>query len=177
VEKCFYSAPFRLIGEKLWSRTTVATVRLYRDYELVAIHPRLLRPGSRHTIQEHLPPNAVAYFMRDPQWCLKQAKSIGPSTHAVVEALFADRVLDHLKGAQGLIRLGERFGKERLEAACKRAVDHADPRYRTVKTILQRGLDQLFDASLAEVPLAQAYTGQGRYGRDTRQMFLFPNET
>lgn len=174
VEKCFYSAPFRWIGQKLWSRTTAATVRLYRDHELVAIHPRLLRPGSHHTIQEHLPPDAVAYFMRDPQWCLKQAKSIGPSTQAVVEALFADRVLDHLKGAQGLIRLGERLGTERLEAACKRALDHADPRYQTVKTILARGLDQLRDAP-AEVPLAPAYTGQGRYSRDMRQMFLFPN--
>ena len=176
VEKCFYSAPFRFIGDKLWSRATATTVRLYREHELVAIHPRLLRPGSRHTIQEHLAPDAVAYFLRDPQWCLKQAEAVGPSTKAVVETLFAHRVLDNLRGAQGLLRLGERFGPERLEAACRRAVDHADPRYRTVKTILTRGLDQLLEEPVAEVPLAQAYTPQGRYCRDTRQMFLFPIE-
>jgi len=173
IEKCFYSAPYRFIGEKLWSRMTPATIRLYREHELVAIHPRLLRPGSRHTIPEHLPPDAVAYFMRDPQWCLKQAESVGPSTQAVVDALFAHRVLDNLRAAQGLIRLGTRFGPERLEAACRRALDHGDPRYRTVKTILARGLDQVPDEPSGEVALAEAYTGQGRYCRDTRQMFLF----
>ena len=63
-----------------------------------------------------------------------------------------------------------------MEAACRRAVDHADPRYGTVKTILTRGLDQLVPEPAAELTLTQAYTSQGRYCRDTRQMFLFPVE-
>jgi len=173
-DKCFYSAPFRWIGEKLWLRAGAAFVRLYREHELVAVHPRLLRPGSKSTTAEHLPPEAVAYLMRDPQWCLKQAEAIGPATHALIQALFRDRVLDHLKAAQGVIRLGERFGTERLEAAAKRALDHGDPRYRTVKTILDHGLDQIVDEPAPDSPLAEPYGGGGRYCRDTRQMFLFP---
>jgi hypothetical protein len=110
--------------------------------------------------------------MRDPQWCLKQAEAIGPSTKAVVDALFAHRILDNLRAAQALIRLGERFGKPRLEAACRRAIDHGDPRYRTVKTILERGFDQLQEAAASE-PLAAPYTGTGRFCRDTRQLLLF----
>ncbi|NTU62679.1 MAG: hypothetical protein HGB05_04585, partial [Chloroflexi bacterium] len=40
-------------------------------------------------------------------------------------------------------RLGKTYGPVRLEAACHRALAFANPRYRTVKTILAKGLDQL----------------------------------
>jgi transposase len=78
-EQCFYSAPFRLIGEKLWLRATPSTVQLFHHHELVAVHPRCLRPGGRRSTADHMPPEAVAYLMRDPQWCLTQAQTIGPN--------------------------------------------------------------------------------------------------
>ena len=34
--------------------------------------------------------------MRDPQWCLTQSRCIGTACHALIEQLFADRVLDNL---------------------------------------------------------------------------------
>jgi transposase len=45
----------------------------------------------------------------------------------------------------GLLRLGERYGKERLEAACARALRVKATSYRSVQSILQRGLDQVAD--------------------------------
>lgn len=173
-QKCFYSAPYRFIGEELWVRGTASTVRLFKDHELVAVHPRLLCAGHHHTVADHQPPDAVAYFLRDPQWCLTQAQVLGPFTKAVVDALFAHRVLDNLKAAQGVIGLAKRFGAARLEAACRRALDHGDPKYRTVKTILERGLDQVPGPEPdSAAPLAEPYTGTGRFCRDTRQMLLF----
>jgi len=171
-EKCYYSAPFRFIGKELWLRATLATVQLYNDHELVAVHPRKLRPGARSTVQDHYPPEAVAYLMRDPQWCLKRAEAIGPSCHELVQALFAHRVLDNLRAAQGLLRLGKRFGTVRLEAACARALAFDNAKFRTVKTILDKGLDQI--APLPETPLGSAYTGKGRFTRDSRQLLLLP---
>jgi hypothetical protein len=46
-EKAYYSVPFRLMGQPLWLKATAATVRLYREHELVATHPRQMRPGAR----------------------------------------------------------------------------------------------------------------------------------
>ncbi len=172
-DKCFYSAPFRWVGAELWLRAAPATVQLFHGHELVAVHPRGLRPGTRRTVADHLPPEAVAYLMRDPQWCLAQARTIGPSCQALVEALFAHRVLDNLRAAQGVIRLAAKFGASRLEAACARALAFADPRYRTVKTILEQGLDQEPPALPQDTdPLADAYTGKGRFTRNSRQIFL-----
>ncbi len=49
-------------------------------------------------------PEYIAYKMRDPQWCLKHAQGIGPHCHELIVKLFADRVLDRLRAAQGVVR-------------------------------------------------------------------------
>jgi len=163
---CLYSAPFRLIGKILWLKATGEIVRIFLEYQLVACHPRLTRPGSRSTVEDHLPPNALAYKMRDPQWCLKQARSIGPCCTELIKTLFADKVLDNLRAAQGIIRLGDKYGAQRLEAAARRALFFDNPRYQTVKTILNKGLDQQPDQQSLFGSLAEVYTGKARFGRD-----------
>ena len=169
-EKCLYSVPFRLIGQSLWLKASSATIRVFRDHELVAVHPRQSRPGARSTSDDHLPPEAIAWKMRDPQWCLKQSEAIGKHCHQLVRQLFADRVLDNLRAVQGLIRLKDKYGAARLEAACQRALDYHNPRYRTVKTILEKGLDQHPSAQLAFDTLTDSYTGQGRFCRNIQTL-------
>ena len=169
-EKCRYSVPYRLVGRTLWLRASETTVRIYRDADMVAVHGRLHKPGSRHTVDDHRPPEAIAYKMRDPQWCLRQAEAVGPACKGVIAALFAHRVLDNLRAAQGVIRLEKTYGAARLEAACARALAFDSPRYQTVKSILNQGLDQHpMQESLSD-SLAEAYTGQGRFCRDTRKL-------
>jgi transposase len=170
-EKAYYSAPFRYVRNQLWVRALHTTVEIYHNHQLVALHPRKTRPGARSTLAEHLPPDAVAYFMQDPQWCLKQAHQVGPSCRGLVQRLFADRVLDNLRAAQGVVGMAQRFGADRLEAACARALRFGDPKYRTVKTILEKGLDQHADPD-PHPPLAEPYTGKGRFSRNTRQLML-----
>lgn len=167
-----YSAPYRLVGQSLWLKATDTTVKLYHEHALIAVHPRRRAPGDRHTIIEHLPPEAIAYRMRDPQWCLKQAQAIGEACHTLIGRLFAHRVLDHLRAAQGVVGLAKRFGPARLEAACARALAFDDVRYRSVKTILEKGLDQFESSAPAQGELlAPVYTGQARFLRDTKKMF------
>lgn len=164
-EKCFYSAPFQLVHTELWIRASESTVKIFKDHELLAIHPRLTKPGSKSTIQGHQPPEAVAYLMRDPQWCLEQATAIGPCCNALIKQLFAHRVLDNLRAAQGVVGFTKSVGPERLEAACERALIYDNPKYQTVKTILAKGLEQL-SIEPETVALPAAYTGTGRFCRN-----------
>ena len=55
--------------------------------------------------------------MQDPQWCLKEAMIVGPHCLTLIEALFADHVLDHLRAAQGVMYLRKRYGDIRIERA------------------------------------------------------------
>ncbi len=169
-EQCRYSAPYTLVHQSLWLRATDTSVRIYQAHQLKAIHPRLKHAGDRSTLDEHLPPNALAYKMRDPQWCLKQAHDIGEHCERLIQRLFNDRVLDNLRAAQGIVGFKKRYGRARLNAACQRALTFDNIRYHAIKQILEKGLDQqpltedIFDT------LADSYTGGGRYSRDTASL-------
>ncbi len=163
-EKCFYSAPYRLVGKELWVKATETTVRIFHELEMVALHPRKHRPGEKSTSRAHLPPDAVAYLMRDPQWCLRRAEAIGPNCSQLIRSLFSHRVTDNLRAAQGVIGLARKYGQVRLEAACRRAIIFGSPKYITVKTILAKGLDQEIPEPIP-TRLPQAYTGKGRFQR------------
>jgi hypothetical protein len=41
-----------------------------------------------------------------------------------------------------VLRLGQRYGDDRLEAACRRAIDAGDPSYKTVKGVLAAGTER-----------------------------------
>ena len=165
-EKAYYSVPFRLVHQELMLKATDTTVKLYRHIQLVATHPRLKRAGQRSTVDAHMPPEALAYKMQDPQWCLTQAEAIGPECHQLIQRLFAHKVLDNLRAAQGVIRLGKNYGPARLEAACARALYFDNVKYRTVKSILHQGLDQVpLNEHGKVIPLATPYAGRGRFLR------------
>ena len=63
-----------------------------------------------------------------------------------------------------------RYGAPRLEAAATRALAYASPRYRTVKIILENGLDQQTLDESSFDKLGHAYTGRGRFSRDTKKI-------
>ena len=76
--KALYSVPFTLVGKDLWLKATDTVVQLFHRHELVATHPRLRKPGDRHTVRDHQPPAAQAWLEHDPQWCLARAKRDRP---------------------------------------------------------------------------------------------------
>jgi transposase len=172
-EKAYYSVPFRLVTQHLWLKATDNTVKLFRELGMVAVHPRLYKPGDHSTVDDHLPPEALAYKMQDPQWCLKQAKEIGTACHRVIQTLFKDRVLDNLRAAQGIIGLGKKYGPNRLETACQRALFFDNIRYRSIKAILCKGLDQLSLFEKSEKPLASTYTGSARFLRQGSDLHIY----
>jgi transposase len=162
-----YSVPFRLTGQALWLKATDTMVTLYREQEAVAAHVRLSGHGGRRTVADHMPPEAQAWQMQDTQWCLKQAEQIGSACYALVHAMFGDHVLIRMRAVQGVLRLKQKYGATRLEAACSRANHYGTPGYKVVKTILEKGLDQQTLLSAFDA-LAATYTEGGRFCRDTQ---------
>jgi hypothetical protein len=68
--------------------------------------------------------------------------------------------LDTIHQAGRLLRLNEKYGQERLEAACQRALDYGDPAYKTVKGILKNDLDRESQPILVQIPAAHTFTRQ-----------------
>jgi hypothetical protein len=141
-DQAFYSAPFRLIGQRLWVRGADTSVQIFHQHELVATHPRASRPGQRLTNPDHLPPAKVAGLLATPAACVRRADDIGPATSEVIGRLLGDRPLDRLRTALGILKLAHKYGPRRLEAACTRALPYDDLAYAKLRRILERGLDQ-----------------------------------
>lgn len=171
VQYCSYSAPYTLVGQTLWVKMLEKTMYIYKDHHLVATHPRKFKPGDKSTNNNHYPPEAQAYLMRDPQWCLEQANKIGSSCKELIDELFADRVLVKLRAAQGVIGLKKKYGSKALEMACKRALHYLSPSYQTVKDILKKGLEQAPLEKQVSLPLDEIYSGEAKYTRPATDMF------
>jgi transposase len=137
----YYSAPHRLVGEKLWLRATPRRVEVYYRYERLATHVRATQRGTRRTLPEHLPPDKLAGLLPEPVRLRAMASEVGPFTGEFIERLLGERPLDRLRGAQGVLKLRHRYGSARLEGACRRALAFDELRYHTVKDILKKGLD------------------------------------
>jgi hypothetical protein len=154
VGKALYSVPWRLIGRIVDARQSDRYVEVFVDGDLVKTHRRIER--GRQTDYSDYPPEKVAFFMRTPSWCRRRAGEIGPAVVEVIGELLAVNALHRLRSAQGVITLADKYGPERLDAACRRAIDVGDPSYRTVKGILNAGTET--DASpVRQTPTAPAH--------------------
>jgi hypothetical protein len=165
----YYSAPYRLVQQKLWVRGGVAQVRLYDGaHRLVATHERATQPGQRLTHPDHLPADKLAGLLVTREECTQKANSIGEAASQIVALLLADPVLDRMRTAARLVRLVERYPVLRVEAACARALRFDDATYTTVKRILHQGLDQVEEAPAT--PLV-ATTTEFVFARSMEELF------
>jgi transposase len=71
-------------------------------------------------------------------------QSVGPNTEALIKAILEDRPHPEqgYRSCLGILRLDRKYGKERLESACERAVRFSARSYRNVESILKNGLDR-----------------------------------
>ena len=76
--------------------------------------------------------------------------------------------MNYLGAEKGMVCLNKKYGNARLEAACHRALAFQSVRYKTIKSILQKGLEYAaLPDGLAFDALTETYTGNGRFCRDT----------
>src|SRR5215469_4708991 len=139
VDRVLYSVPWQHIGKTADVRLTPTMVQFFIGGQLVKTHPRKQR--GKQTDYADYPPEKIAFHMRTPAWCRRQAADIGPACEQVIAGLLTDNALYRLRAAQGIIGLADRHDRSRLEAACVKAIAAGDPSYRTVKGILAAGTE------------------------------------
>ena len=160
--------PYQLIGTRLDARAAGAVVEFYLDGQLVKTHAFQAR--GRRTDWTNLPEQKVGFFMRTPVWCRSQAALVGPACAALVGELLAINALFRLRQAQGVLRLGQRHGDARLEAACARALQAGDPSYRTVKGILAAGTEhEAIQLPLPGIDVPAWLRGPAAFGGEDRR--------
>jgi transposase len=143
-DKAYYSVPHELRGEYVESRKTRSQVAVFHANKLVAVHLPA-SPGKRRTNRDHYPAEIGRYMEWDTDYCTQEALKIGSYTHKIISSMLTEEAIRNLRSAQNIIRLKKKFGTERLEAACRRAVHYGSYKYGSVKNILERELDRQDD--------------------------------
>ncbi len=72
-------------------------------------------------------------------------------------AIMEVNALYRLRQAQGVVGLADKYGAERLDAACERALVAGDPSYKTVKGILAAGIELDEEHETQSPPAAPAH--------------------
>ncbi len=145
VEKNYYSVSYRLVKEQVDVRLTDTTVEILHKGKRVASHLRLYGKGKFSTISEHRPASHQKYLEWTPSRIIRWAEQTGAHTAKLVKQILESKPHPEqgYRSCLGLLRLGQRYSDERLEAACSRAITIGAFSYKSVKTILDSGLDRL----------------------------------
>jgi transposase len=140
----YYSTPYQLVGKEVDVRSTGGTVEIFCQGKRVASHMRSSKPHVASTDAAHRPKSHQQYLEWTPTRIIEWAGKVGPFTARLVENILTGKPHPEMgyRSALGVIRLERKYGAERLEAACTRAVRLKLYRYQSVKSMLQSGLDR-----------------------------------
>ena len=168
LEGHYYSVPYRFRQQDVELRYTNTTVEILFRGKRIASHLRDHRKGCHTTQSEHRPKNHQEYLDWPPSRILSWAGTMGEATQKVAETIMASR--EHpeqgYRSCLGIFRLGKHYGRSRLEAACKRALAIGASRYKSIRSILENGLDR---EALPEIKPAPAMMHANLRGSDYYQ--------
>ena len=147
VEKHLYSVPYLLVREEVDVRLTARTIEVLHRGKRVAAHARSHARGHFTTDPTHRPHSHKAHLEWTPSRLINWGRSIGESCGELVKHILESRPHPEqgYRSCLGLLSLARRYDKERLDAACTRALRSGARTYRSVKSILENGLDRAPD--------------------------------
>lgn len=123
VDKALYSVPGNLIGLRVNARADARLVKVFHRGQLVKVHPRQPQ-GGRRTDPADLPTGTEVYAMRDIEALKAMAARHGPAVGAYATALLDSPLpWTRMRQVYRLLGLAKKWGDDRTEAACARALE------------------------------------------------------
>ena len=139
--QALYSLPTRWIRHQVDVRADRSLVRIYVRGELIKTHERK-PPGGRSTDYTDYPDERTPYALRWPDYYRQRARELGAAAGDFADTLLSGEFpWSRLRQAQKLLRLAERYGATRLDAACRRALEFDLQDVYRVQRILEQGLE------------------------------------
>lgn len=138
----FYSVPTIYIGTDVRIRVGLKTVKAYVNHALIKTHVRNYGKGKWETDPGDYPESARMYLENTESVCLARAKAIGDATATMISTVLSDSTRTALRKAQAMLRLGDKYGTDRLEEACLRALLFDNYSQKSLQKILKEGLDK-----------------------------------
>ena len=155
VDQHYYSVPHALLRETVWVRITARTIEVLHRGKRIAAHMRSSAHRKHTTVRDHMPSSHRRYADWTPERITRQAGEIGRNTAILVETIMRERAHPEqgFRACVGIIRLVKSYGRERLEAACGRALEIGARSFTSVNSILKNNLESKRPAPAADGPV------------------------
>ena len=162
VARGIYSVSHTLVGKRLLARADSTTVKLYLNGQLVKVHPRVA-PGKRSSDPADFPSDKEIYANRDLDHLGRLATEAGPAI-----GLYAKAILEHplpwtkMRQVYRLLGLVKKWGGERVNTACERALEAEAVDVNLISRMLERARE----GAPVEGRPEHGVVVQGRFARD-----------
>jgi len=157
VQGAWYSVPYTLIGKEVQVCLTATAVAILFEGKRVASHARTSRKNVYVTVDAHRPHSHQKHLEWTPERMRRWGQSIGAQTGTMIETIIeqADHPDHAYRKCLGLLRLAKSRGNDRLELACAQALKLQAVGYRSVKNLLDKGLEavELPESEPGTIPL------------------------
>lgn len=166
-DKHYYSVPYEFIGKKVIILYSQYDVEIFHRYERIAFHKRNRREYWYTTVNAHMAHKNSFMTEWTPEKFIERASSVGEDTRGYIEKILEKRQHPEqsYKSCQGILSFAYKVGNDRLNMACKRAMHYNDFSYMTIKTILDKRMDQLpmDEEESKEMPAHENIRGKAYY--------------
>lgn len=130
----FYSVPAQYVAIEIQIKYTDSLLRIYHNGQQIASHPIHQGKGQYITCEHHKP-DCKQY--KSKEYYLESAAKIGEFTFSFSQKIIHNKPKDYQQILRGIFSLSEKYGKDKVEAACKQALNYDALSYRTIKNICQ----------------------------------------
>lgn len=123
VDKALYSVPGELIGVRVKVRADAKLIKVFHRGQLIKVHPRVA-PGRRQSDREDMPGEKTVYAMRDIEHLRHLAAGHGEAVGTYASELLGGPLAwTKMRQVYALLGLVRRYGAERVETACAKALE------------------------------------------------------
>jgi transposase len=144
IAKHYYSVPHSLVRLEVDARITQRVVEIFLRGKRVTSHLRSTLPHRPTTVAEHMPSSHRRYRDWTHERIRREAAKVGPDADTLIEVILRSRPHPEqgFRSAIGILGLVKRYGSERVDAACARALLLNARSYKSVAAILKNGTDK-----------------------------------
>ncbi len=156
-DKNYYSVPFRFIGQDVEVQYNSNIVEIYYKSERIAMHKRNYRTGAYTKKDDHLSSSHKFYQDWSPDFFLSWARKSGENVESYVGKLLEKESYPEIayKQCLGVINLKSVHTDQRLDNACKMALNQPRYGYHIIKNILTNNIDLADQSTITEPHIAK----------------------
>jgi transposase len=165
-----YSVPYIHVGETVKIVYDYTEVEIFLNLRRIALHRRDPRRNGYSTKEEHMPESHLRYKQTkgwDADYFIAQAAIIGDNSVVIFKRILASKRFPEqtYNACLGLLTLSKKYGTQRLEAACTRALAAPVVTYGFIKNILENNQDKVAQQTLATayIPIHENIRGEAAY--------------